>query len=213
MIGDMVAIPMNASADPQMEDDAAADGDLTYAYKPNLVGAPWVFSLKREGIAWEYGRRSGLVRYDQVRRVRLSYRPATLQMHRFLAEVWSPQNPKLQISSTSFRGLMEQARQDGEYTAFVTELHRRLAAAGTAARFESGMNALLYWTGAAVMAVISATLVVFLFRVLANGDLTGAAVVVGLMVLFVWQVGTIFYRNRPQIYRPDAPPAAALPRA
>src|SRR5262245_35526467 len=117
----MVTVPMNASATSDEDAAAASDGDPIYGYNPNLVGSPWVFTLKRDGLAWEYGRRSGLVRYDQISRVRLSYRPATLQGYRFITEIWSPQNPKLQISSTSFRGLMEQARQDDEYTAFIVE--------------------------------------------------------------------------------------------
>ena len=31
-------------------------------------------------------------------------------------------------------------------------------------------------------------------------------------LLFAWQVGTYFYRNRPGAYRPDAPPAYLLPK-
>ena len=204
---------MNANATSEAQFDTDADGDPVYFYKPNLMGSAWVFGLKRNGISWEYGRRSGLVRYDQVRRVRLSYRPATLQSHRFLTEIWGPESPKLQISSTSFRGLMEQARQDAPYAAFVVELHRRLAAAGGAARFESGMNPLLYWVGGAVMAAIGVILAVMLVRALLSGDLTGVAVIAGAILIFAWQVGTMFYRNRPQTYRPDAPPAVVLPRA
>src|SRR5687767_6583742 len=71
---DMVAVPMNASATSDAGDDAAIDGsDPTYAYKPSLMGAPWEFSLTVEGLAWQLGRRSGLIRYDQVRRVRLAF--------------------------------------------------------------------------------------------------------------------------------------------
>ena len=194
---------MNANATSEAQFDTDADGDPVYFYKPNLMGSAWVFGLKRNGIAWEFGRRSGLVRYDQVRRVRLSYRPATLQSHRFLTEIWGPES----------RGLMEQARQDAPYAAFVGELHRRLAAAGGAARFESGMNPLLYWVGAAVMAAIGVILAVMLVRALLSGDLTGVAVIAGAILIFAWQVGTMFYRNRPQTYRPDAPPAVVMPRA
>jgi len=205
---------MNASATPTGADDAAApsDGEPVYAYKPNLVGSPWIFRLARRGLEWEYGRRSGTVPYDQVKRVRMSFRPATMQGYRFVTEVWSPLAPKLQISSTSFKGLMEQARQDQDYIAFVGELHRRLDAAGAAARFDSGMNPILYWPGVAVMALIGVALFIFLVKVLLSGDLTGALVVIGVMVLFVWQVGTIFYRNRPRSYRPDDPPPAVMPK-
>jgi hypothetical protein len=208
----MVAVAMNASATSDA-DENVADGDPTYYYKPNLVGSAWVFRLRPEGLAWEFGRRSGFARYDQIRRVRLSFRPGTMQSYRFLAEIWAPRNPKLQISSTSFRSIMEQARQDAAYTAFVTELHKRLAAAGSAAQFQAGMHPVMHSLGSAVFAIIAVALCVFLIRTLLNGDLTGAAVIVGVIVLLVWQVGTIFYRNRPGIYRPEAPPAVVLPRA
>ena len=208
----MVTTPMNSSSSERDEEDAAAGGDPIYFYKPNLVGNPWVFVLRANGIAWELGRRSGLVPYRQIRRVRLSYRPGTMQSYRFLAEIWSEQGPKLQISSTSFRSMMEQARQDAEYAAFVTELHDRLAAAGSTAQFQAGMHPIMYWLGASVFAVIGVVLGGFLLRTLWQGDLTGAAVVAAVIALLVWQVGTIFHRNRPGTYRPDAVPAAVMPR-
>jgi hypothetical protein len=208
----MVLMPMNANSSETEEDAATDGGDPIYFYKPNLVGSPWVFVLRANGLAWELGRRSGFVRYEQVRRVRLSYRPGTMQSYRFLAEIWSEQGPKLQISSTSFRSMMEQARQDAEYAAFITELHKRLAATGSTAQFLAGMHPIMYWLGAAVFAVIGVVLGGFLVRTLWQGDLTGAAVVAAVIALLVWQVGTIFHRNRPGSYRPDAVPAAVLPR-
>lgn len=205
---------MNTSITSGDEHDAAMRGqdEPVYFYKPNLMGAPWVFRLRRNGLVWEYGRRSGVVPYDAVRRVRMSFRPGTMQMQRFVTEVWAPLSPKLTISSVSFRGLMEQARQDDDYIAFVTELHRRLAAGGSQARFESGMNPVLYWMGAVVFAGIGLTLLGFFVATLLKRDLVGAAMVAGLVALVVWQAGMVFHRNRPQIYRPQAPPAVAMPR-
>lgn len=204
---------MNVSPTPETGDDP--DGELqgpSYAYKPNLVGTPWEFTLKADGLAWQLGRRSGFIRYDRVRRVRMSYRPATLQSHRFLTEIWAPDSPKIQICSTSFRSLMELARQDAAYTGFVTEFHRRVAASRTAAQFSSGMNPIIYWMGASIFVVVGLSLVALVIRALALGDVAAAAVVVGILLLFLWQVGSIFYRNRPQTYRPETPPAIILPR-
>ena len=210
----MVHAAMNSNPQSATDDDAPShEGDPIYGYKPNLMGAPWVFRLTGKGIEWEYGRRSALLRYEDVRRVRMSYRPATLQTHRFITEIWSEHSPKLQISSTSFRGLMEQQRQDAEYTAFVGELHWRLAASRSAARFEAGMNKWLYLMGAFVMVAIAVALAIFLGRTALNRDVVGFAMVAGVMLLFAWQVGTIFYRNRPLTYRPEQPPPAVLPRA
>jgi hypothetical protein len=209
----MVRATMNSNPQPDDSDDARFYGDdPIYGYKPNLMGAPWVFRLTDKGIEWEYGRRSALLRYEDVKRVRMSYRPATLQSHRFLTEIWAEQSPKLQISSTSFRGLMEQQRQDAEYISFVGELHRRLAASGSAARFEAGMNKWLYWLGSVVMLAIAVALVGWTGRTIWSRDFAGFAVLAGVMLLFAWQVGTMFYRNRPLVYRPEHPPPAVLPR-
>jgi hypothetical protein len=209
----MVRATMNSNPQPDESDDARSCGDdPIYGYKPNLMGAPWVFRLTDKGIEWEYGRRSALLRYEDVKRVRMSYRPATLQSHRFLTEIWGEQSPKLQISSTSFRGLMEQQRQDAEYISFVGELHRRLAASGSAARFEAGMNKWLYWLGSVVMLAIAVALVGWTGRTVWSRDFAGFAVLAGVMLLFAWQVGTMFYRNRPLVYRPEQPPPAVLPR-
>lgn len=209
----MVTAAMNTSITSDDEHDAALreQGDPIYFYKPNLMGVPWVFQLRRNGLAWEYGRRSGVVPYDAVRRVRMSFRPGTMQMQRFLTEVWAPQSPKLTISSVSFRGLLEQARQDDDYIAFVSELHRRLAAAGSQARFESGMHPALYWMGAVVFAGIGLTLAGFFVATLLKRDLTGAVVVAAVVALVIWQAGMIFRRNRPQIYRPQELPKVVFP--
>jgi hypothetical protein len=203
----MVSPAMNTNT-PEHGSDAAEDrADPVYVYKPNLMGSPWVFHLRADGLAWEYGRRSGLVPYD-----RMSFRPATLQTQRFITEIWTPGSPKLQLSSTTFRSMMEQARQDAEYTEFVTEFHRRIAAVGSKAAFESGMHPALYWLGALVFLAIGVTLFGFLLRTLWQKDWTGAAVVGAVIALLGWQSGMIFKRNRPQTYRPEAPPEVVLPR-
>lgn len=206
---DMVRAAM--STDLPAPGDAAAHSGPVYGYKPNLMGAPWVFALTDAGIEWEYGRRTGLLPYDKVRRVRMSFRPATLQTQRFMTEIWGEDSPKLQISSTTFRGLVEQARQDADYVPFVAELHRRLAAAGSTASFEVGMNRWLYGVGVVVMGAIAVVLAILIGRTALNRDLPGFAIVAAVGALFAWQAGSLFYRNRPMTYWPDAPPSVAMP--
>ena len=205
---------MNANTPQDPQDPALQDNsDPSYAYRPNMMGAPWTFALRRDGIEWEYGRHSGMVRYDQVKRVRMSFRPATLQSHRFLTEIWSEGSPKLQIASVTFRGMMDQARQDAEYRAFVTELHRRLAAARSSASFQAGMNPVLYWLGAVVFAGIGLALGAFLLRTVLGGDLKGVLVIATVIALMLWQVCPIMICNRPVTYDPAAPPSRLLPRS
>ena len=119
----------------------------------------------------------------------------------------------LSILSTSWRSVVEQADQGGAYRAFVIELNRRLAAAGSKARFEAGMNPFVYWAGVALLAAVIVALIGLTVRVVQAGGGLAALLIIGFVLLFFWQGGTMFYRNRPGIYRPDAPPPAVLPRA
>jgi hypothetical protein len=203
------------AAESEAKVDAAGpeEGEPTYAFKPNLVGSPWLLTLKPAGLAWDVGHRSGLIRYDRIRRVRLSFRPVTLQSHRFVTEIWSHDSPKIQFASASWRSLVEQERLDAGYAAFVIELHRRLAAAGSTARFSSGMPAFAFWVGVAVFAGAMVALVALIARALQAEQWAPTALIVGLFALFGWQIGDFLRRNRPQTYRPDAPPPNVLPRA
>jgi hypothetical protein len=188
-------------------------GDLTYSYKAALFSAPWEFQLKEEGLEWRAGRHTGLLRYDRIRCVRLSFRPVTLQSHRFLAEIWSEGVPKILIASTTWRSIVEQKRQDEGYAAFIIELHRRMVAAGVPAQFLIGMPGVVYWLGLAVFVAVALGLAALTVRALQVGEWAGAAFVGGFFVLFVWQLGGYFRRNRPGTYRPDELPASVLPRA
>ena len=62
-----------------MTDD---DDEPTYIYKSTLIGGAARLTLKRDGLDWEVGRRSGFLRYDKMRAVRLSYKPVTMQCER-----------------------------------------------------------------------------------------------------------------------------------
>ena len=103
--------------------------DPVYIHKPSLMGAPWELRLRPEALEWRTGRHEGRIPYARITRVRLSFRPVTMQTRRFLAEVWSAGGPRLSIASTSWRSMVEQAAQDQAYGAFMRELHRRTIAA------------------------------------------------------------------------------------
>jgi hypothetical protein len=51
--------------------DSPAVDEIAFTYRPSLLGAPWTFRLTQAGLAWEAGRKSGLVPYRDIRRVRL----------------------------------------------------------------------------------------------------------------------------------------------
>jgi hypothetical protein len=194
------------------EPASTAPESLAYSYRPSLLGAAWEFRLAGDGIDWSAGRKSGHLRYRDIRRVRLSYRPTSMQSHRFLTELWAEGAPKLEILSTSWRSMAEQVRMDGPYAAFITEFHRRIAQAAPPARFEQGSTPLLYWPGLIVFAGVAFGLALLIVRALQADTKAGAAFVGCFFLLMLWQGGNFFRRNRPGVYRPEAPPADLLPK-
>jgi len=200
---------MNIPAPPDPDPDGR--NAFVYSYKPSLMGAAFAFRLAPTGLEWSRGRHAGHLPYAGIRRLRLSFRPVTMQPQRFIAEIWPMSGPKLQIASVSWRSMVEQERQDLAYRAFVLELHRRIAEAGGQAAFEAGSPAALYWIGLVVFTVVSLAIAALAVRALQFGQATAAAIVVGFLALFLWQIGGFFRRNRPGRYGPDAIPSAVLP--
>ena len=191
----------------------SADGDPSYAYKSSLMGAPFEFRLATDALEWRKGTYTGRTPYDRIRRIRLSFRPMTMQNYRFLTEVWTADGPKLQMASSSWKSVFEHERFDGAYRAFVTELARRAGAAGGQTLFDTGSPPLLYWPGVIVFIGASLALVALIIRALQEAAWSGAAFIAAFLGLFAWQAGVFFHRNRPGKFDPAAVPPQVLPRA
>jgi hypothetical protein len=191
--------------------DANENGNPVYEYKASLAGGLCRFELEPHTLHWQVGRRSGRVRYDRLRAIRLSYRPVTMQSHRFVAEIWPTGGPKIQIVSVSWRSMMDQQRLDAAYVAFIAELHRRLAVAGAATQLSTGLPVVTYWIGVAVFAAVLFATASLAIRAARSAQWSTSAVVGLFFAVFAWQIGQFFYRNRPGRYRPDAIPAELMP--
>jgi hypothetical protein len=192
-----------------MEQDEA--GNPAYAYKASMAGAMRQFTLKPDALHWQIGHRSGSARYDCIRAVRLSYRPVTMQSHRFVAEIWPAGESKIQIVSVSWRSMMEQQRLDGAYAAFLGELHRRIAIARGATKFSAGLPLAIYWIGVTVFSAVMLATAALVIRAAQTGQWAAVAVVALFLAVFAYQIGQFFYRNQPRRYSPDTIPAAVMP--
>lgn len=192
-------------------DDTPQRPEHYYAFKPSLVGSAIEMMLHPDNIEWRGGRFSGRIFYREVRKVRLGFRPVTTENYRFITEVWSTTGAKLMIASTSWRGMVQQERHNAEYTAFVTELHRRIAAAGANAEFVSGSQPFLYWPGVAVFVGLCIGVVGLAVQAVQTQQWAVFLVVIAMMLFFLWQTGNFFRRNLPGTYRPDALPERAMP--
>ncbi|MBI1204649.1 MAG: hypothetical protein GC182_19275 [Rhodopseudomonas sp.] len=210
---------MTDTAVTTADDNAAEDSahDVAYSYRPSLLGAAWTFRLTAGGMVWQAGRRNGLTPYRAIRQIRLSYKPVSMQSQRFLTEIWADGAPKLEIVSSSWKSMMEQERQDKPYAVFVAALHRHVAEVAGQGQppvsYVQGSLPLLYWPGLAVFGGVSLGLAWLTVRALESKASAGAAFIGAFMLLFLWQGGNFFRRNKPGIYSPESLPAGLMPKS
>jgi hypothetical protein len=182
-----------------------------YAYKASLIGAAHRFELTDQGLSWHLAGRSGTWPYADIAAVRLSYRPVSMQAHRFRADIRNRNGGRLPILSTSWQTAALMAPQDNGYRAFITDLHARLAQAESRAELAGGLGPGIYAAALMLAGLVGLMLLVLFIRALATGEFGGALFFIGFAALFAWQVGGFIRRNRPISYTFDRIPEALLP--
>jgi len=154
---------------------------------------------------------SGRIPYRQVRRLRMSFRPVSMQSHRFITELWWEGEPQLKIISTSWKSIVEQERQDRSYSVFVRALHQRISESASAARFERGTSPWIYWPGFAIFVAVAVGVAGGAVQALQAGAYVGAAFARAFLALYLWQIENFLRRNRPGTYSPEALPRDVMP--
>jgi hypothetical protein len=194
-----------------MQEQATQAPAIRYAYKASLIGAAHQFELTEEGFCWRVAGRSGVWPYADIAAIRLSYRPVSMQQHRFRADIRHSSGARLPILSTSWQTAALMAPQDNDYRSFIIELHKRLERLGGKAELTAGLGRRTYLAALALAALVGVMLLALFIRALAIGEWAGALFFVGFAALFGWQVGGFIRRNRPLAYTFDRLPQALLP--
>ena len=193
------------------DEDEVAAPVTSYAYKASLIGSAHRFELLDGGLSWHIAGRSGLWRYDEIAAIRLSFRPVSMQQHRFRADIDRAGGGRIAVLSTSWQTAALMAPQDNGYRAFIIELHARMARAGSRAALTAGLGRVTYTAALALLACLAVAMAGLLIRALATGELTGALFVIGFAALFTWQVGGFIRRNQPATYGFGRLPRQLLP--
>jgi hypothetical protein len=187
------------------------DERLVYHYKPRMIGSGFSFRLGEHSLEWNMSGLPGQVPYPMIAMVRLGFRPSNFGNRRFTAEIWPTRGAKVEIASASYKSMVSMEDLGPEYRAFIVELHRRIAAAGSDCKFEAGFAAWRWWPMAAVGIATGIALLYVGATTLLNGDTGAATLVAGFMGLFAWQMWPLISRNRPVRYDPQHIPAQVLP--
>jgi hypothetical protein len=188
----------------------AATG-VRYAYKASLIGAAHQFELTDDGLSWRIAGRSGVWPYAGISAIRLSYRPVSMQSRRFRADIENADGARIAILSTTWQTAALMAPQDRDYRAFMTQLHRRIAEAGSRAALIGGLRPRVYAAAVVFLILVATAISGLLVRAIATGEWAGALFLIGFAALFAWQIGGFIGRNRPQVYSFDHLPEALLP--
>jgi hypothetical protein len=188
-----------------------ASTDVRYAYRPSLIGAAHQFELTDQGLSWRIAGKSGMWPYAEISTIRLSYRPVSMQPRRFRADIDSTDRGRIALLSTSWQTAALMAPQDRDYRVFITQLHRRMLAAGSKAALIGGLTPRIYAAAILVLTLVAIAMAGLFVRAIATGEWAGALFVIGFAALFGWQIGGFVRRNRPRAYTFDHLPEALLP--
>ncbi len=185
--------------------------ETRYVYKASLIGSAHEFKLTDAGLSWQISGRSGVWAYADIAAIRLSYKPSSMQSRRFRADLQGRDGGRITILSTTWQTVSLMAPQDHDYRAFITELHRRMAKAGSKAALIGGIGRITYAAALAMVTLLGIAMAGLLVRAFATGEWYGALFLVGFVALFSWQIGGFIKRNRPRSYDFDHLPEALLP--
>jgi hypothetical protein len=200
------------SQPPQDHSTISAGGPaIRYAYKASLIGAAHQFELSDQGLSWRIAGKSGVWPYAAISAIRLSYRPVSMQSHRFRADIENADGGRIAILSTTWQTAALMAPQDRDYRAFIIQLHRRMAEARSKAALAGGLKPRLYAAAIVLLILVAIAMAGLLIRALATNEFAGALFLVGFAALFGWQIGGFVRRNRPGTYTFDRLPEALLP--
>jgi hypothetical protein len=184
---------------------------IRYVYKASLIGAAHRFELTEAGLAWRLAGRSGVWPYADIAAIRLSYRPVSMQAHRFRADIRHIDGGRIAIVSTNWQTAASMAPQDDSYRAFVKDLHARMQAAGSRPTLTGGLPRRTYAAALSLVVLLAVAMAGLLIRAIATGQFAGALFLIGFSALFGWQVGGFLRRNRPLAYAFDNIPSSLLP--
>jgi hypothetical protein len=194
---------------PDLSSEASTG--VHYAYRASLIGAAHRFELTDEGLSWRIAGKSGVWPYAEISAIRLSYRPVSMQSRRFRADIESAGRGRIVLLSTSWQTAALMAPQDRDYRAFIVELHRRMAEAGSNTTLTGGLTPRVYAAAIVLLTLVAIAMAGLFIRAVAIGEWPGVLFLVGFAALFAWQIGGFIRRNRPQAYTFDHLPEALLP--
>lgn len=183
-----------------------------YRNRPNAFVGERTYTLTDDALVVdEAGQPRAGAFYDGVSEVQLAFTPTRADTNRYRARIVYRDGGMAEIFNTSYAGVMNFPESNAEYVAFLTELHRRLAARGKDVRYRRG-NSVGAYVGNWALTIFIFAMIGLAFILLTTWAVVWiAAVKLVLVVIFVPVLIAYMRRARPGTYDPLAIPKDVLP--
>ncbi len=183
-----------------------------YRLRANAFVKPRTYRLTEAALTWEEdgGKRDGVF-YDGIAEVRLAYVPTRFTANRYRAQVIFKAGGMAEITNADYRGIADFAEHNDAYVAFLSELHRRLAAKGKDVVFRQGNSVAGFALNLALTVFIFVMIALAVLLLFSWGGPLVAVVKLVILLFFVPVLVRYIRRARPGTYDPLALPAAVLP--
>lgn len=195
-----------------MSETATAIDPAVYRLKANAFTGMRTYRLTDEALTWEEeGKPLDGVFFDEISEVRLAFAPTRVAPNRYRAQIVLRRGGMVELFNLDYVGFANFAAHDADYAAFLTELHRRLAARGKNVVYRRGNTVAGYIFNVGLTVFIFVA-IAFAFIFLVNVGGPGIAIVkLGIILFFVPLLVRYIRRARPGTYDPLALPRDVLP--
>ncbi len=191
---------------------SAAIDPTVYRLRANAFVKPRIYRLTEDALTWEEegGKLDGVF-YDGIAEVQLAFAPTRIATNRYRARIILKAGGMAELFNMDYRGFASFAEHDADYVAFLTELHRRLAAHGKGVVFRHGNSPTGYILNVALTIFIFVMIALAFLLLFSWGGPLVAIVKLAILLFFVPVLVRYLRKARPGTYDPLNLPAAVLP--
>ena len=183
---------------------------ISYFQRPRPVGRHVHLRLEPRHLVVDMGMKEAEISYGDIKSIRLLYEPKNITSS-YRTRITLKSGRTVTFTTLDWKSFLDFQHRNVEYTAFVTELLRRAAAANPELVCISGRPPLLWALTTAVGVVTVTGMLAALVWALMLGFWTYVLVAAGFLAIFVFQIHGLIIRNKPGTFPAAHPPKSVMP--
>lgn len=183
----------------------------SYTQKLNAFQPRKTWTVSDKGLEWqdqEKDMKSGVLKWDDIRSVRLRFEPSRAETRRVALHIYTPVQHT--ITNIHYGGMMDFRLQKREFRQFVEAFHAAIPV-GTNITFHSGSTPRAY-VGNAVVSLGILIFLLFLAPIMTITGIPGATSIfrIVMILIFLPILAKVLIKNKPSTYTADKLPENML---